>query len=433
MAGWASNYFSGISDDQRQRILREEYGGMNEVLVNLYGVTGKEKYLATARLFEQPSILDPLAERRDELRGLHANTNVPKIIGAARMYEETGDPRYRHIAEYFLGEVLSARSYAIGNTSDDEHWRTPAGDLSGTLSLKNAECCVAYNLMKLDRHVFAWTGDARWMDAYERTLFNARLGTQDDGGLKQYFFPMAAGYWRAYGSAENSFWCCTGTGAEDFAKFTDTIYFHKAGDVYVNQFIASTLNWKEQDFTLRQETRFPAEQQTQLTVQTGRPQERSIAIRIPSWIGDGGKITLNGKPIEVFAEPGSYLTIKRTWRDGDKVVVSLPMTLREEPLPGDQRTIAATYGPLVMAADLGSGPTTGPTKIITGRGTAPTDVGKPAPLPVAQASSSPTGWLKPASGQPLHFTAGEAGGSELQVVPMYKIRDQKYSIYWSRT
>lgn len=245
MAQWGDGYFEGISDEQRQRMLRTEYGGMNEVLVNLAALTKKEQYLDSAKLFEQPSILDPLASRRDELTGLHANTNVPKMIGAARMYEVMGDGRYRRIAEYFLEEVLTARSYAIGNTSLDEHWTTPAGQLKGSLGYTNAECCVAYNLMKLERLVFGWTGDARWMDAYERSMFNCRLGTQNAQGLKQYFFPLAAGYWRAYHSPEDSFWCCTGTGVEEFAKFTDTIYFHRGGDVYVNQFIASTLDWKE--------------------------------------------------------------------------------------------------------------------------------------------------------------------------------------------
>ena len=212
MGQWAQEFFWGISADQRQRVLRTEYGGMNEVLVNLAAVTGKDRYIDAAHSFEQPGFLDPLAARRDELQGLHANTHVPKIIGAARMYEVTGDRRYREIAEYFLAEVLTARNYAIGNTSQDEHWKSPAGHLAGTLVWTNAECCVAYNLMKLQRHVYSWTGDARWMDAYERALFNCRLGTQNAQGLKQYFFPLAAGYWRAYGSPDESFWCCTGTG-----------------------------------------------------------------------------------------------------------------------------------------------------------------------------------------------------------------------------
>ena len=222
-------YFTSISDDRRQFMLRTEYGGMNEVLANLYGLTGKEQYLRTAHLFEQPIFLDPLAAHRDELRGLHANTHVPKVIGAARMYELTGDTRYREIAQYFLEEVLTERCYVIGNTSVGESWRSDAGNLKGSLEYHDAECCVAYNLMKLERHVFAWTGDARWMDAYERTLWNCRMGTQNPQGLKQYFFPLAAGYWRFYNSAEGSFWCCTGTGAEEFAKFNDTIYFHDTG------------------------------------------------------------------------------------------------------------------------------------------------------------------------------------------------------------
>ena len=246
MARWVGDFFWPIGTEQRQRMLRDEYGGMNEVLVNLAAITKKDRYLDTAHLFEQPSFLDPLAARRDELQGLHANTHVPKIIGAARMYEVTGDSRYRQIAEYFLEEVLCARSYVIGNTSVEEFWKTPPGQLQGTLQWKNAECCVAYNLMKLERLVFGWTGEARWMDAYESALFNCRLGTQNEKGLKQYFFPLAAGYWRAYNTPEESFLCCTGTGAEEFAKFADTIYFNRGPDVYVNQFLASTLDWKEE-------------------------------------------------------------------------------------------------------------------------------------------------------------------------------------------
>lgn len=431
MAGWVSGYFADMGDDQRQRILRIEYGGMNEVLVNLYALTGKERYLALAHKFEQPTFLDPLAAHRDELQGLHANTNVPKIIGAARMYEVTGDQRYRDIATYFLETVLDEHSYAIGNTSDDEHWKAPAGSLAGSLSLTNAECCVAYNLMKLERHLFAWTGSARWMDAYERTLFNARLGTQNPDGLKQYFFPLAAGYWRAYGSPEDSFWCCTGTGAEDFAKFGDSIYFHANDTVYVNQFVTSVLTWKEKGFTLRQETRFPTESQTRLTIQTAQPQERAIAIRIPSWIAEGGYVALNGKRMEAFAEPGSYLVLRRTWHTDDTITVHLPMALREEALAGSPRTVAAVYGPLVLAGAMGDGPTSGPTKVITGRATAPEHVPPPSPLPAVKDSAS-ADWLTPAAGKPLQFSATQAG-SAIPVMPMYQVRDQKYSVYWQKS
>ena len=245
MARWSGDYFAGISVERRQRILRTEYGGMNEALVNLAAITQKQRYLDTARLFEQPSILDPLAARRDELQGLHANTNIPKIIGAARMYEVTGERRYRQIAEYFLDEVVNARNYAIGNTSEDEHWKTPPGQLQGTLGWRNAECCVAYNLMKLQRLVFSWTGESRWMDEYERALFNCRLGTQDAHGLKH----TSSRSLRATGGPTTQPRTLSGVaryGAEEFAKLTDTIFFHRGDDIYVNQFMAATLEWKQE-------------------------------------------------------------------------------------------------------------------------------------------------------------------------------------------
>jgi DUF1680 family protein len=390
--------------------------------VNLARLTDKERYLATAKLFEQPNLLDPLAHRKDQLQGLHANTTVPKIIGAARTYEMTGDSRYREIAEYFLDDVLRTRTYAIGNTSDNEHWRYPAGDMKGTLSLKNAECCVAYNLMKLDRCVFGWTADPHWMDEYERTLFNARLGTQNSQGLKQYFFPLAAGYWRALNSPEDSFWCCTGTGAEDFAKFNDTIYFHSDEDVYVNQFIASELTWKEKSFSILQTTDFPMEQGTQLTIQTDRPHERTIFIRIPRWTNDKGTIKVNGHPLDASVRPGTYSVIRRTWHAGDRVELTLPMHLSEEILLGDPTSVAVSYGPIVLAANLGDGPTNGSTKFIQGRPTAPKVSDKTTPLP-------PLKSITVSSAQELKFSDGSKSDS---VLPMFKIQNQKYSVYWQK-
>jgi hypothetical protein len=425
MAKWVDHYFEGISDDQRQRMLRTEYGGMNEALVNLAALTKKQQYIDTAKLFEQPSILDPLAARRDELQGLHANTNVPKMIGAARMYEVTGDRRYGRIAEYFLEEVLTARSYAIGNTSLDEHWTTPAEQLKGSLGWTNAECCVAYNLMKLERLVFGWTGDARWMDAYERAMFNCRLGTQNAQGLKQYFFPLAAGYWRAYHSPEDSFWCCTGTGVEEFAKFTDTIYFHRGGDVYVNQFIASTLDWKEEGLKIEQSTQFPREQGTTLKIGSAQPKMRTVHVRIPAWTTGAAEVKMNGRPLEAVADPGSYLAIRRVWKDGDTISLSLPMTLRTEALAGDDSVVASMYGPLVLAADLGAGPADGLGKIIPDGSTVP----KGLPKQDALLKAAGSGWMSEQSAGELRFKATAESGS-LEVLPMYEVKDQKYAVYW---
>jgi DUF1680 family protein len=431
MGQWAQEFMGNFSIDQRLRMLRTEYGGMNEVLVNLAAVTKKNRYIEAAHLFEQPGFLDPLARRSDELQGLHANTHVPKIIGAARMYEVTGDRRYREIAEYFLAEVLTARNYAIGNTSLDEHWTTPADQLKGTLAWTNAECCVAYNLMKLQRLVFGWTADARWMDAYERALFNCRLGTQNAQGLKQYFFPLAAGYWRAYGSPEESFWCCTGTGAEEFAKFSDTIYFRRNRDVFVNQFISSTLNWKDEDLVLEQVTQYPHEQGTTLKIKSSRPALRAIHIRIPNWTTEDAQVKINGRPIEAVADPGSYLSIRRVWQDGDTISIALPMKLRQEPLPGDDSVAAALYGPLVLAADLGVGPPDDPMRVIHSGETVPKNLPPAAPLPrvAAGLDTETKQWVHVESQSEIRFTAaGESAKYDL--IPMYQIRDQRYSIYW---
>jgi len=431
MGQWAQDFMGIFSIDQRQRMLRTEYGGMNEVLVNLAAVTKKDRYIEAAHLFEQPGFLDPLAARRDELEGLHANTHVPKIIGAARMYEVTGERRYRAIAEYFLAEVLAARNYAIGNTSLDEHWTTPAEQLNGTLAWTNAECCVAYNLMKLQRHVFSWTADARWMDAYERALFNCRLGTQNAHGLKQYFFPLAAGYWRAYNSAEESFWCCTGTGAEEFAKFADTIYFRRGGDVYVNQFIASTLDWKEEGLVVEQITQFPHEQGTTLKIKSTHPSARTIHVRIPHWTTEEAQVKINGRAVEAIADPGSYVAIRRTWQDGDTIAVALPMTLRSETLPGDDSVTAALYGPLLLAADLGAAPSAEGYRIIHSGETVPKNL--PAADPLPKIASDPDAktdqWVAIDSKDNLRFTAAGESGKH-QLMPMYEIGDQRYSVYW---
>jgi DUF1680 family protein len=431
MGQWAQEFMSAFSADQRQRMLRTEYGGMNEVLANLAAATENERYLDAARLFEQPGFLDPLAERRDELQGLHANTHVPKIVGAARMYETTGDRRYREIAEYFLAEVLAARNYVIGNTSLDEHWNTQPGKLQGTLAWTNAECCVAYNLMKLQRLVFGWTGDARWMDAYERALFNCRLGTQNAQGLKQYFFPLAAGYWRAYNSPEESFWCCTGTGVEEFAKFADTVYFRRGGDVFVNQFIASTLEWKEEGLRIEQTAQFPREQGTTLKIESSRPALRTIHVRIPHWTTEEAQVKINGRPIEAMADPGSYLAIRRVWQDNDTVSVGLPMELRQESLPGDNSIAGALYGPLALAADLGAAPAEEAYRIVHSGDTSPKNLPPASPLPkvAAAADADPKQWIQVDSAAELRFTvAGE--NAKYQAMPMYRIGEQRYSVYW---
>jgi DUF1680 family protein len=284
------------------------------------------------------------------------------------------------------------------------------------------------------------------MDAYERALWNCRLGTQDSAGLKQYFFPLAPGYWRHVNSPDASFWCCTGTGAEEFAKFNDTIYFHdtagspsatpgaapQTAAIWINQFIPSELTWKEAGLTLRQQTAFPAEQGTTLTLKLAAPQRRTFHIRIPAWVTDSGpdsaaapaRAKINGRPLEAFAQPGSYLSLTREWHDGDKIELTLPMRLTTEPLLGDPTLRAALYGPLVLAADLGPGPASGPMKI-GAYDTAPKDPGLPADAPTAPSSSVAAG-IEVVSPKDLTFKSASAN----PIKPLYQITDQRYAVYW---
>ena len=434
MARWIGHWLIGISDDHMQRILKTEYGGMNEALFNLAAATGNYGYMGTARQFQQPSFFDPLSQHRDELKGLHANTNIPKVIGAARGYELTGDPYYHEVAGYFWREVTTERCYATGGTSNAEHWRTDPGNLSTELSSTSEECCCGYNMLKLTRHLHQWTADPRYMDYYERTLFNSRLGTQHPrNGLKMYYLPLETGYWKYFNSPLNSFWCCTGTGAEEFSKFNDSIYSHDDHGVFVNLFIASQVQWPEKGLTIAQNTRFPDQEGTALVVKASQPVETSIRVRIPDW-AQGGSAELNGQRLTEWASPGSYLEINRTWKEGDRLDVKLPMRLHTRPLLGEQTRRAAMYGPIVLAARLGAEGVTPQTQYDANSG--PTEVvlrGKPQGAanislkPGADIESAD--WIRPVKGEPLTFaTVGQPKPTTL--VPLHRIFSERYGVYW---
>jgi uncharacterized protein len=427
MAGWVDRWVEPLSDDHMQRVLEVEQGGMLEVLCNLYAVTGKEQYLRTASRFDHHAVFDPLAQYRDELTGLHANTNIPKIIGAARQYELTGNRRYHDIASYFWHEVTARRTYVTGGTSYDEHWVGHAGELGKETGHNMEECCCGYNMLKLTRHLFGLTADPRTMDYYERTLFNSRLGTQNPQGLKSYFYPLGRGWWKYYNSPLDSFWCCTGTGAEEFSKFNNTIYFHDDSGVYVNLLIASELSWPQKGLRLTQTTKFPEEEGTTLTVHLQRPSTLALNIRIPYWADQGGSVRINGKPVEAFSNPSSYLALVREWKDGDRVEVRMPMRLHAEPIPGDETQQAVMYGPLVLAGLLG-GEGLDQTNTMMGYDTSP--AGSPAKVPeIPSASGNPAGWVEPVKGKALGFQAA-LQGRLIPIIPLYQVQGQRYVVYW---
>ncbi|MHB8734176.1 MAG: glycoside hydrolase family 127 protein [Terriglobales bacterium] len=428
MAGWVERWAEPLSAAHMARVLETEFGGMGEALCNLYALTGKRQYLDTSHRFDKKVFLDPLADRRDELQGLHVNTHVPQVIAAARRYELTGNGRDGAIADYFWDEVTAARSYCTGGISNREFWRTPPGQLAKELGPTTAECCCSYNMLKLTRQRFGWTGDARAMDFYERTLFNHRLGTQNPAdGTLMYYLPLASGYWKFFGTPLGAFWCCTGTGAEEFSKFGDSIYFKDAQGVYVNLFIASELNWAEKGVRLRQETRFPAEEGTKLTLRTARPTLLSLHLRIPYWATRGGSVKVNGTPLAAFADPSSYLTLTRVWHDGDTVELGLPMSLHTAPMPDDPSLQAMMYGPLVLAGRLGN---VGLTREMQYGGDQIGLKGSPATVsPIRASLRDPAGWLEPVAGEPLTFrAAGQA--QPLTLVPLNEVFNERYAVYW---
>ncbi len=427
LAGWVDARSRRLSPEHWQRILDVEFGGMNEALYNLYAITHNPRDLEVARRFDHEKIYRPLAEGRDALTGLHANTTIPKIIGAARAYEVTGDRRFRTIAEVFWRQVAGHRSYATGGTSNHEHWRTGPGRLAGELSNETQECCCTYNMLKLTRHVFAWTGDPRVADFYERGLFNSILGTINPGtGTTTYFVPLAGGYWRTFASPLDSFWCCCGTGVESFAKLSDSIYFHDRDSLWVNLFIASELNWAEKGLVVRQETRFPEQQETTLRFSAKRPVELTLRLRVPSWAARGVTLRLNDTPLDAAAAPGSYAEIRRTWQDGDRLSLQMPMSLHLETLPGDESTAAVLYGPIVLAGCLGD---LSPQKLHN-HNTAPD--GPPAAVPSLSLDRDNLAASIVPAGRPLEFRV-KAHNADVALVPFYSLVGKRYAVYWKLT
>lgn len=423
MAGWVGNWSYPLSEPQMQRVLQEEYGGMGEVLANLYGITGKEQYLRLAQRFDKRAFFDPLAAHRDELKGLHVNTHVPQVIAAARLYELTGDKRYWNIASYFWDEVTSERSFCTGGTSNFEVWRSDPGVLSTQLSMDTAEDCCVYNVMKLTRHLFAWSPQASFMDYYERVLFNHRMGTIDpETGTTVYYLSHGNGYSKIYAKPFDSFWCCSGTGAEEFAKLTDTIYFHDDNAVFVNLYIASEVNWTEKGLRLTQQTSFPEEQGTTLVVSAAKPVDVDLKLRVPYW-AKNGSVKINGRALPVFADASSYLVLRGPWKNGDRIELNLPMQLHAAPMPDKESLQAAMYGPLVLAARFEEEPREKWYRHFR-------DEEKQEPLPTLQFKGkldNPATWLGPGDGKLAFRTVSQ--DRAVTFVPLSSIVHERYSVY----
>jgi DUF1680 family protein len=428
MASWAKSRLDGLTHQQIQAMLQTEFGGMNEVLTNLYAVTGNPDHLTLARKFDHEAFFEPLAFRRDELKGLHVNTQIPKVIGAVREYEFTGEKKYYDLATFFWRQVVDLRSYVTGGTSNYESWRTDAGQMATELSNATHETCCTYNMLKLTKELYTLQPDPYYADYYERALFNGILPTQDpETCLTMYYVPMESGWYKTFGTPLDSFWCCTGTGIENPPRSAEAIYFYDDDGIYVNLFIASELNWPEKGLRLRQETKFPEEEKTTFIFSTKNPIRLALRLRVPYWATKGAELIINGEKKMIMAIPGTYIRVAETWKDGDRLEFHLPMSLHLWPIQDDPQIAAILYGPIVLAGVL-------PTEELSEK-----DVygpyharGKKVKAPDLVADMNrPEDWLEPVENQPLTFrTVGVGRPEDVTLIPFYRLFGNRYAIYW---
>ncbi len=426
MCGWVDSWTAQWDEAHMQRILNVEFGGMQEALYNLAALTGDDRWGRVGDRFTKKVVFNPLASASDQLAGLHMNTHVPQIIGAARRYEISGDHRFHDVAHFFWHTIAQHRTYATGGASNRENWLSNPSRLSEEYRAADShqECCCSYNMMKLTRHLFGWDPDVRYIDYYERNLFNHRLGTIRGDGMNQYFLSLTPGAWRTYGGETDTFWCCNGSASEEYNKLSDTIYFNDGRDVWVNLFLDSSLDWKERGVRLSQKTRFPQEAHTRLVIEQAPSGPFAVNLRIPSWTTADARVSVAGKALDVAPTPGSYLCIRRKWKAGDSIVLEMPMTLRTEAFADDPSLQAVLYGPLVLAGQFPLGDVPMPADKPHGPNVTQAPISVPA-LPVA--GKEPQAWLKPEKG----FAWRTDGiGHDIVFKPFY-LSQERYAVYWN--
>jgi DUF1680 family protein len=416
MSDWTAGIMNNLTEEQRLKMLNCEYGGMNDVLANIYAITGDKKYLDLSYKFHDEFVLGKLALRIDPMPGKHSNTNVPKAIGTARRFQLTGNATDSVIAAFFWETMVHHHSYIIGGNSNYEYCGE-ADQLNDRLSDNTCETCNTYNMLKLTRQLFCLEPRGELMDYYERALYNHILASQNPAdGMMCYFLPLRMGTRKEFSDPFNTFTCCVGSGMENHSKYAENIYYEsKEGGLYVNLFIPSELNWKERATRVRMETKFPESSQVSLSFSMQKSEKFPVYIRKPKWAYKGVRVLVNGA--ETKAETGSdgYLIINRKWSDKDKVELNLPMSLYTESIPGNKNRIAFLYGPVVLAAQLGDSmpdPVYGTPVLLTD-------------------NRNIHDWMLPVANQPLEFRMSGVGKPfDAGFKPFYKTWDQYYSVYF---
>jgi hypothetical protein len=426
-AAWAEGILAGLTDAQIQQMLATEFGGMNEVLADLYADTGDRRWLALSDRFSHRAIVEPLSRREDILAGKHGNTQVPKLLGSLVRYLYTGNEADGAAATFFWDQVALHHSFATGGHGRNEYFGPP-DKLDDMIEGRTAETCNVYNMIKMARMLFAASPDVRYAEFHERALFNHILGSIDpDNGATCYMVPVGQGVSREYQDMTRDFTCCVGSGMESHALHGDGIYYESGDRLWVNLYAPSTADWTGAGLRAAMATDFPEGHEAALTFIVKSPRRFTLALRRPSWAGDGFGVKLNGAPVKAAGTPGSYVEIARTWRTGDRVDLTLPKSLRLEPLPDNPDRVAIMWGPLVLAGDLGP--------IVPRRGRGAATGTQTAPAPTAPALVTPernvSKWLVPVAGKPGTFTTTGIGRDrDVEFVPFYWLHRRVYGSYW---
>lgn len=422
-AGWVESIVSKLDDEQTQKMLATEFGGMNEVTADLYADTGDPRWLALSGKFEQRAMIDPLAAGQDVLGGKHGNTQVPKMIGSLARYVYTGNETDGKAAVNFWDEVALHHSFATGGHGKNEYFGPP-DKLNDYIDGRTAETCNVYNMIKMSRTLFSVNPDIRYADFHERALFNHILASQDpEDGRVCYMVPVGRGVQHEYQGPFEDFTCCVGTGMESHALHGYGLYYESGDKLWVSLYVPTRANWEAKGVQLEMNTDFPMGESASLKVATKSPKKFTLALRRPYWAGAGFSVKVNGQAQKDLPKPDSYLEITRTWKSGDAVELVLPKTLRKEPLPDNPERFALVWGPLVLAGDLGA-------ETFRERDGEGWKVTANAPVLVA-ANQSVENWLKPVAGKPGTFlTSGVGLTIDITFVPFYQLPRRKYAIYW---
>ncbi len=439
LCDWGIDAISGLSDSQMQTMLDTEFGGMNEVYADAYQMTGDKKYLDTARKFTHKVLFNSMANGVDNLDNKHANTQIPKVIGFARVAQlDHSDANYLKASKFFWETVVNNRSLALGGNSRGEHFPSASACEDYITVREGPESCNTYNMLKLTEDLFKMDPKVEYTDFYERALYNHILSTQhpEHGGYV-YFTPARPRHYRVYSAPNQAMWCCVGSGMENHGKYGQMIYTHNGNDsLFVNLFIPSKLNWKAKGVVLTQETNFPNQESTTLTINSGG--SFKLLIRHPSWVKTNEfSVTINGELFQQSSQPGSYLYINRAWNSGDKIEVALPMYASYEQMPNVPKYIALLYGPILLSAKTRDQGLDGLvaddgrwSHIANGSlmelGSAPIVEGR---------RDSILQCLKPVVGEPLTFQVSglfpdQPNYQSLVLEPFYKIHDSRYMMYW---